>query len=182
MIANQRDAHTQALAFGNSRRFEYMVKGGDHKIWDISVGREIPIGVWLKNTSPGWIDCGGWALGVWIPLSFHMVEDFNDDSNPIINNDYRFAGALKVGHALTHYDVLSGKFQFGHENTHLGDEFTIHALDQYPATFRRINVSYEYFEVGVNIDHLYGANRDHRVAVRVSGIRTADFLGDPGWY
>lgn len=31
-----------------------------------------------------------------MPISFHMVEDFKDDSSPIINTDYRFSGMIKT--------------------------------------------------------------------------------------
>lgn len=35
------------------------------------------------------------GLGVWLPIAFHMAEDFKDESNPIVDTDYRFGVMLK---------------------------------------------------------------------------------------
>ena len=44
------------------------------------------------------------------------------------------------------------EFQFGHESTHIGDEFTLGALRVHPTSFIRVNVSYEYYDVGGPFD------------------------------
>lgn len=183
LSANPRDPHSEVLAWGYSKRFEYMVKEGNHSIWDIGFGKELPIAVWEKGTSGDtFMDCGGWGFGLWAPMSFHMVADLEDESFAVINDDYRIGVAFKAAHGMTRRDMLSVKLQFGHESTHLGDEFTIRAIDAYGDGFRRINVSYEYFELGMNWDHLFGASRQQMISVRASGVRTADLYGEPGWY
>jgi hypothetical protein len=183
LTANPRDPHSEVLAWGYSRRFEYMVKEGNHSIWDIGFGKELPIGVWEKGTAGDkFMDCGGWGFGLWAPLSFHMVADLEDETNAVINDDYRIAAAFKLAHGMTRHDMLSVKLQLGHESTHLGDEFTIRAINAYGPGFRRINVSYEYFELGANWDHLFGQNGQQMISVRASGVRTADLYGDRGWY
>jgi hypothetical protein len=90
--------------------------------------------------------------------------------------------AFKVARGITGRDMLSAKVQLGHESTHLGDEFTIRAIDAYGDEFQRVNVSYEYVEFGVNWDRLFGGARQHMISLRGSGIHTAGFRGDPGWY
>jgi hypothetical protein len=77
-----------------------------------------------------------------------MIEDFRDASAPIVNTDYRFSGMLKFRRGFSHDRSLAARIQFGHESTHLGDEFSIHALRAYPLTFERINVSWQYLDAG----------------------------------
>lgn len=128
-----------------------MVEPGNRPIWDISLGKEIPLvafdtmHVGDENPPPG-----GFGIGLWAPVNFHMVSDFKDDSSPIINTDYRFAAVVKASYGLAAGQTLSAKVQFGHESTHLGDEFTIHAIEKYGAAFEGINVSYEYFEYALD--------------------------------
>src|SRR5262245_36278896 len=71
--------------------FPHSVKPGVRRIWDVSVGREVPI-MARSNFTEGTIgkNCSGW--GIWVDLSFHVLEELGkDDSNPIINTDYRFS-------------------------------------------------------------------------------------------
>ncbi len=183
LIANPRDAQSEVVVWGNSKRFPYMPKAGNHRIWDVSFGKELPIAVW-ETAAPGraFVECGGWGFGLWAPLSFHMVDDLAEDSSPIINHDYRLAIAFKVAHGITPRDTVSAKIQFGHESTHLGDEFVIRAIDEYGEDFQRINVSYEYVEFGVNWDHLFGRNGQRLISLRASGVRAASLGGGRGWY
>jgi len=85
-----------------------------------------------------------------------VLEEFKDPSAPIINTDYRFSLAtLKFrrvqrafGRGPNHADYLDLKADlYHHESTHLGDEFVIGAQRQFPDTFERINVSYEFWDV-----------------------------------
>ncbi len=171
------------MFWGQSHPFPYMPGEGNRTIWEVSFGKELPLGVWEKGaTGAAFLDCHGWGFGLWAPLSFHMIDDLGEDSSPIINDDYRLAGAFKVAHAVTPRDVVSAKVQLGHESTHLGDEFVLRAVAAYGDDFRRINVSYEYVEFGVNWDHLFGRNRQHQVSLRGSGVQAASFGGDVGWY
>jgi hypothetical protein len=183
VLANPRDANSELLFWGQSKRFPYSQGDASHTIWDLSFGKEFPIATWEKVTPDRtFMDGRGWGFGLWAPLSFHMVDAVEEDSSPIIDNDYRLAGALKVAHALSPRDLLSAKFQFGHESTHLGDEFALRALDAYGDDFQRVNVSYEFIEFGANWDHLFGAQRQHMMSVRASALHTAGLRDEAGWY
>lgn len=187
-IADPRAPQIAALAIAYSDEFQYMVNPGSRRIWDISLGKEIPIVVFeTRPGRDGEIVKGGWGWGIWTPVNFHMVSDFKDDSNPIINTDYRFAGMAKVAYGLSETTNLAWKVQFGHESTHLGDEFTIHAEQTYGTAFERINVSYEYLEYGMLYEREgLGNVNDPNATLWTLGIRggfmhTID-RGDPGFY
>jgi len=95
----------------------------------------------------------GWA--VFLPVSFHMLwAPFEETTAPIINNDYRFglsfAGIKYFNGSLI--KNLSFKITpFAHESTHLGDEISIFGV-QNLENFYRVNVSYEYYELGITIN------------------------------
>ncbi|MBL8140899.1 MAG: DUF1207 domain-containing protein [Acidobacteria bacterium] len=149
LVAEPRAAQITLLALAWSKEFPYQVEPGSRRVWDVSLGKEIPIVGWESARLVNDIRSSGeWGAGLWIPVSFHMVEDFKDDSNPIINTDYRFGAQVKF---RRDFDAgrLGLKLQAGHESTHLGDEFTLHASSTHP-DFERINVSYEYWEYGVS--------------------------------
>jgi Protein of unknown function (DUF1207) len=166
------------LAFAYSKEFQYQVNRGNRRVWDISLGKEIPIVGWESKRSGGnELEPGAWGAGVWIPVSFHMVEDFKDESNPIINTDYRFGGQVKLQRAFENQRFLGFKLQVGHESTHLGDEFTLHATTTH-ADFERINVSYEYWEYGISWEFLTEA-APLEWKIRHGGIR---LFGDDGFY
>ena len=162
--AEPRAAQTQVLFPGRSSSFPYAVNPGQSFAWDINLGQEIPIIGWEGNRTisdhdpvpPSSKGKKQFAFGLWFPLSFHMVEDMGkDESNPILNTDYRFGGMLKAqvglpdkwgpiqqGHIGLRYVFLA------HESTHVGDEFTLAATRIYGDKFQRVNVSYEYWELG----------------------------------
>jgi hypothetical protein len=82
-----------------------------------------------------------------------MLEDFRDDSNPIVDTDYRFGGIFKYQRALSDTKALGVRAYYGHESTHLGDEFSLAAQRNRGSTdFQRINVSYQYWEYGLSYD------------------------------
>jgi len=151
LIAGVREPHLSALFLAFGEPIEFQVNDDDPRtIWDIDVGGELPIMGWESEASDGG-RVGPRALGVglWIHLDFHMLEDLSDPSGPIVNNDYRFGGMLKAQYGLTASQWLAARLQVGHESTHLGDEFSIVGQRQFPATFERINVSWEYVDLGV---------------------------------
>ena len=67
-------------------------RAGNRLAWEVSLGREIPI-----FTRANFDDAtrglkGSQGFGLWVDVSFHMIEDMGKDpSNPIINTDYRFS-------------------------------------------------------------------------------------------
>ncbi len=156
------DITVTGLAQGSE--LQYSSKAGRRRVWTISLGKEVP--VWGRDShlssgqtcfpdiGPPKAGCTGW--GVWFAVDFHMMEDFKDDSNPIVDTDYRFGGMFKYQHAFTDTKAFSTRLYYGHESTHLGDEFSLAAQRNQAVTdFQRINVSYQYWEYGVSYDTEY---------------------------
>jgi hypothetical protein len=149
LIAGVRDPNFSALVPARFDRMKLMVRSDQPRLgWDIDVGTEMPIFGSETSDSPK-IAPQAWGWGLWIPIDFHMIEDFIDPSAPVVNIDYRFSGMLKVRYGLAKGRWLAGRIQYGHESTHLGDEFSIRAQAEHRNTFERINVSWEYLDVGV---------------------------------
>lgn len=149
LIAGVRDAQISALVPARFDRMAMMVNPGTPRHgWDIDLGAELPIVGRESSASAGQIGEGEWGIGLWIPIDFHMIEDFRDQSAPIINTDYRFSGVLKVRRGFSRERALAVRLQYGHESTHLGDEFSIDAQRTFPRTFERINVSWQYLDLG----------------------------------
>jgi len=179
LIAEPRGAQTQLYVWGKSKPVPYMVRDEDITVWEINFGEEVPLATFEKGAVDGsLLDCRGWGFGAWGSGSFHMILSSDHGSAPVLNQDYRFAGAIKAAKAVTPRDLISLKVQVGHESTHLGDEFVIRAIDFYGDAFLRVNVSYEYVEFGANWDHFFGAQRQHSISVRGSAVQA---LGD-SWY
>lgn len=185
-MAEPRAAQTQVMFPALSDSFQYAVNPGRGLVWDISVGHEIPVLGWETNrsTGPSGVPPGAFGFGLWFPLSFHMIEDMGKDpSNPILNTDYRFSGMLKAQYGLpehwagTSRSHIGVKFQFGHESTHIGDEFTINALRLYGTQFLRVNVSYEYFDLGGSFEPNFGRQR-----WKIHAGNIWLWKPDKGWY
>jgi hypothetical protein len=178
LIAEPRAAQMHVLALGRSDEVPFVTQPGARRVWDISLGKEIPItGYQNTDVTNRPLGAGRWGVGVWVPISFHMMEDFKDESNPIMNTDYRFAGAGKFQYGLKDNLRIGGKFQVGHESTHLGDEFTVAAERREPGRFLRVNVSYEYWQYGVSLEGTHGLSS---WVVRHEGIGLLD--GKKGFY
>src|ERR1700688_1049297 len=87
VLAEPRAAQTQVLFPGVASSFPYAVNPGQGVVWDISVGKEIPVLGFETNQSqsPNGVPAGSFGVGLWFPLSFHMIEDLGKDpSNPIL--------------------------------------------------------------------------------------------------
>jgi hypothetical protein len=180
LIAEPRGAQTQFYVWGQAKPFPYMVRDQHINVWEVNFGKELPLGTIEKGATDGsLLDCRGWGFGAWASGSFHMILSSDHGSEPVLNQDYRFAGVIKAAKALTPRDLISMKVQLGHESTHLGDEFVVRAIDFYGDAFVRVNVSYEYVEFGASWDHFLGAQRQHSISFRGSAVET---LGSGGWY
>ena len=168
LIAEPRAANLAITAIALSDEFPFVVKPGKRAVWDITLGKEIPIwGCESRSSATAFLPPGNWGFGIWLPVSFHLVEDFKDPSAPILNTDYRFSGMVKVQRALENDRFLNFRFQFGHESTHLGDEFSLAASALHP-DFERVNVSYEYWEYGISYE--WFVNDSHMFKIRHGGI------------
>jgi len=166
-----------ATLLAGSNDFPYTTKAGNRRVWTISLGKEVPVfGFDLRRnagtetcfpvTGPPQAGCTGW--GAWFAIDFHMMEDFRDESAPIVDTDYRFGGVFKYRHAFTDSRSFGLRGYYGHESTHLGDEFSLAAQRNLSLNdFQRINVSYQYFEYGVSYDVYTGGG--HRFVFRHLG-------------
>jgi hypothetical protein len=106
---------------------------------------------WTNSASTNQLDKGEFGVGRWIPISFHVIEDFKDTSNPIVDTDYRFGFTTKFQYAVSDTLRVGVKFvPWIHESTHLGDEYVI--LAQQDPAFERINVSHEDWEYGISVE------------------------------
>lgn len=151
LVAEQRAAR-MLVTFGGTDAFEFSLEDGRRLVWDIHLGKELPMISFVKAVNPGALRAGEWGIGLWAPVSVHMIEDFKDPSNPIVNADYRFGSMIKFRYALAPERWLSARFvPWAHESTHLGDEFSLAAAEHFPG-FERINVSYEYWEYGIGLE------------------------------
>ncbi len=139
-----------------AKETEFAVEPGSRLVWDITVGREIPVFT-RANFDEATLRAGSQGFGYWFDLSFHMMEDMGKDpSNPIINTDYRFSlGKIKYYRVLSvSSDTVPRRWKsmafrwdiYHHESTHLGDEYVIQGQAVHPE-FERINVSYEFYDI-----------------------------------
>lgn len=172
LIAGVREPHISALVPARFDEMPLMVEKGTRLGWDIDLGGELPIFGRESAANTGDVGDGEWGWGVWIPIDFHMIEDFRDESAPIVNTDYRFGAMFKYRRGLANERWLAARLHVGHESTHLGDEFAIHA--QTSPAFERINVSWEYLDATA----LYEWRRGQRVWSVRGGVTTTLPFGD----
>lgn len=141
--------------------FQYSVEPGTRLVWEVSLGREIPIFARANFDDATRGLEGSQGFGLWVDVSFHMIEDMGKDpSNPIINTDYRFSlGKLKYYRVVSVSPPTTGSDPvrrwksiavradlYHHESTHLGDEFVINGQGAHP-DFERQNVSFEFYDI-----------------------------------
>jgi hypothetical protein len=185
LVADPRGAQIAMDGLALGRPFPFSVTSGSRMVWDVSLGKELPIVLREKNTDGDHpIPPGAWGFGFWLPVSFHTVGDLREPFKPIVNTDYRFGVAFKVAHGLRHHpnDRLAFNLHVGHESSHVGDEFLLSALKEYGDAFARIDVTYEFVEAGFSWDRVLGAHQTHQVTLRAGGLHAVDYVGQPGFY
>jgi hypothetical protein len=178
LAAEPRAARIMLVVPSWAKAFPDSVEPGSRFSWQITLGRELPIVTASTSRLDGKLTARKWGVGLWIPVAFHMIEDFKDDSNPIVDTDYRFGAMIKAQYAWTGTLRLGGRFvPWAHESTHLGDEYVLRASTN--PSFERVNVSYEYREYGISLerDDLFGPG--DTLTARTGGI---DPLGSDGYY
>lgn len=84
----------------------------------------------------------GWIAQLSLPVAFHLLWDPFTHNAPIVNTDYEFGAEVALRRAITQQQEVLGSLYLGHISTHVGDEYTIHAVGQ-ATPFPRVNVSYE---------------------------------------
>ena len=164
--------------------FQYSVEPGTRLVWEVSLGREIPIFARANFDDATRGLKGSQGFGVWVDVSFHMIEDMGKDpSNPIINTDYRFSLAK-----LKYYRVVSVPAPttgsdpvrrwksiavradlYHHESTHLGDEFVINGQGAHP-DFERQNVSFEFYDIAGAFNWERGDGLLHSIRGGTTGL------------
>lgn len=173
LVAEPRAANILVLFPAVSDPFPFVRERGKRLVWDITLGKEIPVlGYETDSGTLGFQTAGGWAIGLWLPVSWHMVEDFKDPSRPILNADYRFGAMGKLRYATGDRSQLGLRLSVAHESTHLGDEFALAARQSFP-DFERINVSYEAWEYGLSFERSDGSDT-HFLTLRHGGIGLLD--------
>lgn len=150
LLAEPRPARTMLLIPAWSKEFPDSVESGTRFAWQISLGDELPILTVSDQSIDGPLNSDRWGFGLWIPISFHVIEDFKDTSNPIVDTDYRFGFMAKFQKRFETLQLGVRFVPWNHESTHLGDEYTI--LASRDPSFERINVSYENWEYGVSLE------------------------------
>jgi hypothetical protein len=177
LLGEPRPARTMLLIPAWSKEFPHSVESGTRFAWQISLGDELPIFTVSDQTADGPLNPRRWGLGLWIPISFHVIEDFKDVSNPIVDTDYRFGFMIKFQKA---FDKLRFGVRFvpwNHESTHLGDEYTLLASSD--PKFERINVSYENWEYGASVEGEGLFNQGDSWKLRTGGRKP---WGSDGYY
>ena len=150
--AEPHEGKVQLLIPAWAKEFPQSIESGTRFSWQITLGREIPIFGVSTQIADGEMDPQEWGLGVWTPVHFHMIEDFKDPSAPIVDTDYRFGAMVKFQYGISETLRLGVRYTpWAHESTHLGDEYTIFAVNHI-RDFERINVSYEYQEYGISFE------------------------------
>jgi hypothetical protein len=177
LTAEPRAARVELTVPAWAKGFPHSEEPGDRFAWQITLGRELPILGLRSEKLDGRVGESEWGLGLWTPVSFHMIEDFKDESAPIVDTDYRFGTMVKFQYGIKEDLWLGVKFvPWAHESTHLGDEYTI--IAQRNPAFKRVNPSFEYYEYGLSIEKVFGADRLHLTA-RHGGI---NLWGEDGYY
>ena len=195
LSAEPRSAETKILFLGRGSSVPFAVNPGQSYIWDISMGSEIPLVGWTQgdlSTRNSPVAAHSFGVGVWLPVSFHLLEDISKDpSAPVLDTDYRFGLMLKAQYGLgknkagTRDSYVGIRYvPIAHESTHIGDEYTLGATQKYGNQFERVNVSYQYWELGGSYEnnfHPVIQTKALNVILR-GGIIHEAFNGGRGWY
>jgi hypothetical protein len=169
--AESRSDATKVVA-GDIGAYPYAEGDGARTGMDISVGTEIPLIGWgLDRTLVA--TPGRWVVGLWLPISFHMLWDLTSEtSRPIVNTDYGFSlGLLKARYGMSPcFSVHARLRPYAHESSHLGDELVLSASKRFGSEFERVNVSQWYSEAGAGFTWEHSTDRvESRVTAR-SGV------------
>lgn len=133
--------------------FYYKSNVSERKFIEIQTGFKLPV-LSVENNSENLRI----KASISMPISIlTLVDMFESETAPIINNDYRFGLQMVFlfspknsnNSFIKHYHLTL--VPLFHESTHIGDEFALHGYSQIP-NFTRINVSYEAWQIfaGVN--------------------------------
>jgi hypothetical protein len=83
-----------------------------------------------------------------------LIDMFEDITSPVINTDYFFGVQTSIVKYVDKRHIKNVGLKLVplfHESTHIGDEFSLHGYNDIP-DFRRVNVSYEAWEIAAVIN------------------------------
>jgi len=114
--------------------------------FDVGYGRYFPFLGWNADTDApeNCLEANG--IAAFVQGSAHSLFDMDTRTHDLLNTDYRI-GIGVAGRFANHFSV---RLQAFHESTHIGDEYTLGAIEN-PA-FRRYNVAYEAYEGYLAVD------------------------------
>src|SRR5688572_13462121 len=99
--SDPRSANVRVCFPAWSDAFPFSQSSGRRLVWDLTMGREIPLFGFSNALATTVPPPGSWGFGLWLPIGFHMIEDLKDPSGPILNVDYRFGGMGKFHYAFS---------------------------------------------------------------------------------
>lgn len=155
------------IAFApNNPTYDWGKQGGKYKPYVFAnLGIDAPF--WTGNLGHS----NKYSLTVTIPFYIHVWMDFFERSTaPVIDVDYNFGVPEftfihrldKNFLGLKNYVIRLSPFK--HECTHMGDELTIYRVKELDLQVNRVNVSYNYTEVGLTLNDPDGSlNQNHAV-------------------
>jgi len=115
---------------------------------EVHLGTELPI-YYLVNRQKDFKFSTSGFIG-----NILLIDMFESNTAPVINTDYFFGLKTAAIKYIDHPFIRNVGFKLVpvfHESTHLGDEFSIHGYNDLPG-FRRVNVSYEAWEIAAVIN------------------------------
>jgi hypothetical protein len=137
------------LAWLNKLDENYYVSDyNDRPFIEVHLGTELPVYYFYKRNKGFKFSASGY-LG-----NILLIDMFEEQTAPVINTDYFFglkAAAVKYTDHPYIRNIGLKLVPVFHESTHLGDEFSIHGYHDLPG-FRRVNVSYEAWEIAAVIN------------------------------
>ena len=115
---------------------------------EVHLGTELPV-YYLSNRQKNFKFSASGYMG-----NILLIDMFEEITAPVINTDYFFGLKAAAIQYIDHPYIRNIGFKLVpvfHESTHVGDEFSIHGYHDLP-TFRRVNVSYEAWEIAAVIN------------------------------
>jgi hypothetical protein len=137
------------LAWLNKLDDNYYVSDYTHRPFiEVHLGTELPVYYMLNRQKDFKFSISGYIGNIL------LIDMFEPVTAPVINTDYFFGLKTAAVKYIDHRYIRNIGLKLVpvfHESTHIGDEFSIHGYHDIPA-FRRVNVSYEAWEIAAIIN------------------------------
>ena len=126
----------------------YVSDYANRPFMEVHLGTELPLYYLLNSQKDFQFSLSGYIANIL------LIDMFEMNTAPVINTDYFFglkAAAVKYMDNPYIRNIGLKLVPIFHESTHIGDEFSIHGYNDLPG-FRRVNVSYEAWEIAAVIN------------------------------